>query len=151
ELGGEDGLAPEQLVRLADLYQIMGNPELAYSFTSKAITLDPGLDSAFLRQASVLVGQKKYDLALPVAREAYRLNTERIRKIIKKSTGNFLDEFYQFGRRVTVVDDIDTQRDEIFLVLADIYTVQKMYSELLVLGEEAEKMGGKSTTFAPMI
>jgi tetratricopeptide (TPR) repeat protein len=144
---------PQQLIRLSKELEAHNQLNEAYFLADLAVQRDGSLDDAFLRRAKVLVGLDNYDRAMPDALEAYRLNTLRIRDVLKSPKDDFLEFFYtEFGGggRIPKLEDITSERVAIFQTLSDIYSSKKMYTELLALSIEGDKFIAKSY-FTPLI
>jgi hypothetical protein len=116
------------------------NRVMAEKLASIAIGLDSNRDDAYLLRATTHLDDGNYDLALTDALDAYRLNTAQIRKVIRKPTNDYLDFWYQFGRGVSIVADINELRQPIFEILERLYTEKKMYNELLAMSSEVNRL-----------
>jgi hypothetical protein len=132
----------EELIRLSQAFKESNQSNMAYFFANLAVQRDASLDDAFAQRANVLIGLGNYDKAMPDALEAYRLNTLRIRNVLKSPTDDFLNFFYTNfagGGGINKLEDITLERKWILYQLVDIYSSKKMYPELLALSNEADR------------
>jgi hypothetical protein len=129
-----------RLVELGNLFMERGAIFDASNFASLAIENDPSRADAFLLDARALYSVRRYDSAGRLASEAYRLNTERIRTIMKTKGKNFLDEYYKWHGNISIVKEINAERFKIIWLLSLVEEDGGKFADMLQFGEELEKL-----------
>jgi hypothetical protein len=135
------GMTAWRLVELGNLF--MERPRLipdAYNFAFWAIEKDSSRADAFLLGARAARGFGLYDSVGKLASEAYRLNTERIRTIMKTQGKAFLDEYYKWHGNISMVKEINAERFKIMWLLSEVDAHDGKFADMLELGEELEKL-----------
>jgi hypothetical protein len=137
---GWKGYSVDRLVSLADVYKRRKAWLTARQLASQAITTAPDDERGYMSRALILAETDSIDAALVDAKQAYRLNTARIRRVILTPGDDFVDRFFDERGNVSVYKEIGYQREGILFCLANGYSKKRLFNELLAVAIETEKL-----------